>query len=173
MIIDESTYLEHYGQKGMKWGVRKQKHLVNRAKRAQKAANFNKRMAKVNPNAINDQAAKRSQVKADRFKRRAQGKETGADKAIRAVHGAVYVSAGALVVASIMSSHGKTPVNRIPKKPVSGVEATIRQAHAVKLSSLTRMHAEGKMDAAQFKNFSEALAARYDRKVVDALKVVL
>ena len=29
-------------------------------------------------------------------------------------------------------------------------------------------HAEGKMDAAQFANFSKILKARYDRKLVDA-----
>lgn len=41
MIVEEATYLEHYGTKGMKWGVRK-----NPEKREAKAAKFDAKAAK-------------------------------------------------------------------------------------------------------------------------------
>ena len=41
MIINEEDYLEHFGVKGMKWGVRKQKVLnaISEYKIARKAYN--------------------------------------------------------------------------------------------------------------------------------------
>ena len=46
MIIDEATFLEHYGTKGMKWGVRKSDSLKGKALRQKRKENFNKAVGK-------------------------------------------------------------------------------------------------------------------------------
>lgn len=51
MIVDEDEFLEHYGKKGMKWGVRKSRGILdsNQAKR-QKQADRLKRVGNKNSN---------------------------------------------------------------------------------------------------------------------------
>ncbi len=76
-------------------------------------------------------------------------------------------------VASLFISEAKLKTKNI--RPPSSSKAKsvadlINDRRNVEVSSLTRMHKEGKMDADQFKNFSTILNARYDRKVAEALK---
>lgn len=171
MIIEEDAYLEHFGVKGMKWGVIRQKYRKSRAKSARRNASLQKKVNRMNPNLANAAAARQSQRIADRATRWEKGTPTKADKFHRAASAAFAAGLGGVIVASIISSHGQTPSSRIPHSSFgkSTVEQAIRNEHASQLSSLKRMHQEGKMDSDQFKKFSASLAKRYDRKVAEAL----
>jgi hypothetical protein len=161
-------FLEHYGKKGMQWGVR-QKFRNQRAKSTQKQATLKKGIAQRKPTPLNKAAANKAQKTADRAKRWEKGKPTKTDKRHRAVSASVLGVVGAYVALSIVASFGNRPVSSLPKTPSPKVGDIIRQEHATQLSSLTRMHKEGKMDAAQFKKFSETLGKRYDRKLAEVL----
>ncbi len=172
MIIEESAYLEHFGVKGMKWGVIRQRYRKAHARSTQKRASVYKNIASRDPSIHNKSMARTAQQKADRAKRWEAGKPTRLDKAHRAVSAAWVVAIGGVVTAAIISEHGRTPTRDLPRPSrvtKSSVEQMIRNEHATQLSSLTRMHKEGKMDADQFKKFSESLAKRYDRKIAEAL----
>lgn len=45
MIIDESTYLEHYGVKGMRWGVRRNRRLQTQSAREDKRTRKGKQIS--------------------------------------------------------------------------------------------------------------------------------
>lgn len=177
-MIDEKVvdaylddYLSHYGKKGMKWGVR-QKFRDQRAKSTQKKATLKKGVAQRNPTTMNKAEARNAQATADSAKRWAKGTPTKTDKRNRrdkAVTAGVLLAAGVYLTAGLVSAYGNRTVSSLPKTPSPKVGDFIRQEHATQLSSLTRMHKEGKMDAAQFKKFSETLGKRYDRKLAEAL----
>ncbi len=142
MIIDEDIYLEHWGVKGMKWGIR------NNQSSNKKVSKTGSKSKKLTPMQIRE-------------------------KRIKTLNKVVFGITATLYVASILSSLGnhKTSTIKPPKAPkAKSVADFINDRRNVEVSSLKRMHAEGKMDADQFKNFSTILNARYDRKVADALK---
>jgi len=154
-------FLEHVGVKGMKWGTRKSSSDKN-----------------------NNQGSKSSTkppLTAKQKKEKDRKKQEIFNKVLSAGVATVYA---AMFISSILvsaenqkfkdqnarnqnSRNQKTNITR-PPKPKSAADI-INDRRNVEVSSLKRMHREGKMDADQLKNFSTILNARYDRKV-DAAK---
>lgn len=133
MIIEESIYLEHFGIKGMRWGVKNKKTSVSKPKK--KLTKEQRQMRNIS----------------------------------RALIGIKLVAGAMFLAAALSDKRANTiPKNRSYKSP--SVEQVIRNTQKTQVSSLTRMHKEGKMDAEQYKNFKKILDARFDRKVADALK---
>lgn len=138
MIVDEDIYLEHYGKKGMQWGVR------NKSNKPKPTAKEKRAKSKKRKETVNKVAS----------------------GVITAVMVAGYVS-------SILAATGGTKTSNIrPPKPARAKSVTdlINDRRKTEVSSLLRMHREGKMDSEQLSNFSRILNARYDRKVADAIK---
>lgn len=46
MYIDEGTYLRHYGVKGMKWGIRKERERVYKTQNSQQSSDRNKKVSR-------------------------------------------------------------------------------------------------------------------------------
>ncbi len=83
----------------------------------------------------------------------------------------IYSVGAAMFVASILSSsEGQQRASTVKPSRAKSVTDIINDRRNVEVSSLTRMHKEGKMDADQFKNFSTILNARYDRKIAEAIR---
>ena len=128
---DVEEFLEHFGVKGMRWGIRNESKKVVLSPK-------------------------------DRAKKR--------DRNIKRVHKVATTVAAGLYIAALLSSSGNQKASTIKPPRSKSVSDLINARRNVEISSLTRMHKEGKMDADQFKNFSTILNARYDRKVAEALK---
>lgn len=155
-------FLVHHGVKGQRWGVRHpesfdrthrvaagtetRKLLLNRAKSLDGGNNQNK-------------IALTKQERIVRNRRR-----------VAITKFSVRVIATSLFVAAILASSHSTPVNHIKINKPQSVKDIINAERNVKVSSLKRMHKEGKMDSDQAKNFLKILNDRYDRKLVDAMK---
>lgn len=179
MVNDEEVdeFLEHYGVKGMQWGVRTggklgrahQKHLNNKASRLQKSAADQEALIDHYPNDPGVRyMAKKARSRADRATRRAEGNETGKDKAIRYASNATKVAMGAAFISLAIKAHSETKVSAARPKHVDEAADLLHREYEKQLYSLRRMHQEGKMDADQFKRFSETLGNRYARKIADA-----
>ncbi len=138
MIVDEEIYLEHYGKKGMQWGVR------NKSNKTPLTA-----------------------------KEKKQKRQKRIDKGAQIVGTALYAAVVLSYVSHILNISGGTRTSNIrPPKPERAKSVTdlINDRRSTEVSSLLRMHREGKMDSEQYSNFSRILNARYDRKVADAIR---
>lgn len=190
MIIDEEVYLEHFGVKGMKWGVynkrRIQKRTVRRENRAKpydkQAASIQGKIEKLNlktPKTDRGRAGqaerrknlvrnKELATKNARLKRK--GKLTSKEKETIAKVG-IFVAF--LLANSKASSGGETgpgPNRNNYSRPSASVSDLINKERNVKTDAINRTFSEGFIDETQRKQFVDAMNKRYDRKLVDALK---
>lgn len=152
MIIDEEVYLEHFGVKGMKWGVR----------------NFRNTQKKRKLNKYGDKKAKpltKSQ------------KESRKDRTItRAIIG-TRMAVGAAFVAAMYASRdkGKLPPGFRLRDDGPGARTATQIINAernTQISSLKRTFREGHIDKTQLQNFKEVLNKRYDRRIREAASAV-
>lgn len=181
-MISEDDFLEHFGVKGMKWGQRKAVTAEVQAKRDKKAGYYTNRSANIQREidkldlrtprsamAARDIAATRhvlmkAKMRSDKdAEAKRAGKLSSQQKKNLVVGGAVI----GIFIASKMSQRASS----LPKGPPSNsVADVIRKTKEEQMYSLTRMHKEGKMDAAQYKAFAAKLNERYDKKIAEALK---
>ncbi len=170
-------FLEHFGVKGMRWGVQnrslrkeagRQEH-INRLKKISDGTATREERA-----AVRKKTGTTTKPRANRELQ--NPKETKMlinnkrNQKVRDVATGLVVAAW---VASLFISNAKLKTSNI--RPPSSTKAKsvanlINDRRNVEVSSLTRMHKEGKMDDDQLKNFSKILNARYDRKIAEALK---
>jgi hypothetical protein len=144
--------LEHFGTKGMKWGVRNNRTSGGKSK----------------PKLT----AQQRQARSERRMRIASNVVLGI-----AVAGTILNAVGSTMVGDVpprssssgsyQRSSGSTGSGSSRSRPKSPVDL-INQERDTQMASMTRMHAEGRMDDAQFQNFSRTLNARYDRRVREA-----
>lgn len=103
MIIDEEAYLEHYGVKGMKWGVRREaKRDFKAAKKIHKKGGKGSRARYSETKAEIERKSKKDPAYAKairRQRRNSKYKMSTADKASSVVAGAYVAGLGALYVA--------------------------------------------------------------------------
>ncbi len=152
MIIDEDIYLEHFGVKGMRWGVSNERSTDN-----------------------SDKPPLTAKEKAKEKKERSEKRKKTVGKVAYGVFVAVYL-------ASFLSEFGDTRTSTIPPRGSSrpprppraprakSVSDIINARRDTEVSSLRRMHREGHMDDDQLVNFKRILNARYDRRIADALR---
>lgn len=172
---DVQAFLEHHGIMGMHWGIRNDKNTpyqqtksdIHRIKLATTRTNRINSYASKYPTPQNIHNAKRAQSRLDRITRKYTGQpRSTSDK----FHFAAQVAIGVAIVAILLQPTGFTKVKNLHVSNKSSVEQVIREAQKKQFYSLQRMHKEGKMTSEQFKNFTKTLNARYDRKVMDALR---
>lgn len=99
MIVDEEVYLEHYGVKGMKWGVRKDK-LVSGVR--QRRENKRAKLAAMTP---------------------AQRRKHEAKKA-RRIRNAAFLGIGAVYLSSISGGHARSTPIRYVTEEAEEIEET-------------------------------------------------
>lgn len=149
MIIEEKVYLEHFGKKGMHWGIRNKKPkptltAAQRQKRRERRVNTGVTVLKVAIIAAWVAAflGTKGKTKATSYKS--------------------YTNSNSYKQS--YKQHARTSSSK-----VKSAKDLINDRRNVEVASLKRMHTEGKMDAAQQENFLKILNARYDRKVAAAI----
>lgn len=143
MIIEEELYLEHYGKKGMQWGVRTAKTAGRGVKTgAQATGRGTKRAAKATGKFIKD------------------------DPKRAAFIGFGLVYAGVLIAGALGQKSVDSPGFGTKTQSVSDL---INQERDHKVSSIIRTHKEGHIDKDQMNKFLNTLNKRYDQKLHDAL----
>jgi hypothetical protein len=172
MIHQEDVdFLEHFGKKGMKWGVRKGPSLSKQEKKAAKDQKYGVKGKK-----------KTIPQKAARFERNAKRANT-----------TLVVAAGAIYIASIivqsknpnLGGPGKAYTNNSNfrfggggssgsarssyAKGASTVSDILNNERGVKIDAINKTFKEGFIDAAQRENFVAKMNARYDKKIVDSV----
>ncbi|MBA2727659.1 MAG: hypothetical protein H0U49_05750 [Parachlamydiaceae bacterium] len=140
MIIEEDIYLEHFGVKGMQWGVRNTSGSKSKSKPKLTAAELRARKKRINSNV---------------------------NKALAVVVVASYAST---ILNAYGSTRTSAPFPGDSPRRTKSAKDLINARRNVEVSSLNRMHREGHMDASQLKNFSAILNARYDRRIAEALR---
>lgn len=143
--------LEHFGVKGMRWGVQtKRSFSSGKSRQKRTAAQRKSRQERIN----------------------------------KVVSGTILTAVAASYAVSIITTLGMTKTHDIPSWGSSDFGGSssgssyqsrtrsptdiINQERDTQMSSLRRMHTEGKMDDAQLQNFQTKLNARYDRRVAEA-----
>lgn len=109
LLLDDSNYLEHYGVKGMKWGVRRAEKKAERNRRYEKQFDkydkqeqrYRKDATKVNAKNVRDREALRKRVAneartAKRYNDKADKSTTEVDYAKNRLNSAIYSQASAI-----------------------------------------------------------------------------
>lgn len=145
MIIDEEIYLEHFGVKGMRWGVRKQRRL-------RKYGDRSKGLTK--------------QQKQNRRQRNFNRASAG----LRVAVGAIVVASMFSAADTGPPRTNSSSYTRTAKAGVKSSKDIINESRNVKIAALRKTFKEGHIDKDQLSKFESAINKRYDRKVAEALK---
>lgn len=184
--VEVDAFLEHFGVKGMHWGVRnksfvsvqKQRRLnkygdkksgkpLTKAQKTARRERIGERAKLISMTALiggyialNILAARgQTKVSDTRFKS-AFDEETFRDSARNAWRARGGFDGGT-------GSTGRARAAASAARGERAVRDIINSERANQSASLLRMHQEGKMDAQQYKNFLKKLNIRYDRKLAD------
>lgn len=174
MTSDEEVedFLAHHGVKGQRWGVRHPESFdrIHRVAAGTETRKLNINKAKNLDGGNKDSISKEIRNKQNKIPLTKQERIDRNTRRVAIAKFSVRVVATTLFVAAILASNHSTPVNHIKVNKPQSVADIINAERNVKVSSLKRMHKEGKMDKDQAKNFLKILNDRYDRKIVDAMK---
>lgn len=175
-MVDVNTevedFLTHHGVKGQRWGVRHPESFnrVHRVSAGTETRKLNINRAKSFGGGNKDAIGKEIRNKQNKIPLTKQERIQRNNRRVAIAKFSVRVVATSLFVAAILASNHSTPVNHIKVNKPQSVADIINAERNVKVSSLKRMHKEGKMDSDQAKNFLKILNDRYDKKIVDAMK---
>lgn len=165
MIIDEDIYIEHFGVKGMRWGVRNERST---ARQRYKQRNRERRETHKLNKYGDDRFPLTAKQRRARQERTVKRVRNGALLAFAAIQVAGAVSVGREFSRQRASSRSSGSRASTAAKGAKSVADIINAERDHQISSLRRTHTEGHIDSEQLENFLKILNKRYDRKLFEA-----
>lgn len=157
MVLDEDVYLEHFGVKGMKWGVRREGMLERHRER--RTIHKRRKLNKYGDPKISRPTMKQRNARRSRNFSRA--------------HTALGVAVAVVYIGGMLKLRGDKSlfdsINLQSDTVKKSAKDLINAERSTQLSSLIRTHREGHITKEQLVNFKAILNRRYDRRIVEAL----